>query len=104
MSCKRSIPERLLNAELIKYVDKLFAHFPLDEENKAQRGRAVDQRKRALADWLDAQTARDSNGHETAWRLKPCPALMFVNGAGELDQKHDQDLRDTSVMLLDRAG
>jgi hypothetical protein len=29
---------------------------------------------------------------------------MFVNGAGELDQKHDQDLRDTCVMLLDRAG
>src|ERR1700756_1130682 len=33
-------------------------------------------------------------------RLKPCPSLMFVNGAGELDQ----DLRDTCVMLLDRAG
>ena len=29
---------------------------------------------------------------------------MFVNGAGELDQRHDQDLRDTCVMLLDRAG
>nr|WP_235884491.1 autoinducer binding domain-containing protein [Bradyrhizobium frederickii] len=93
-----------LNAELIKNVDKLFALFPLDEENKAQRARAVDQRKRALAEWLDAQTARDSNGHETAWLLKPCPTLMFVNGAGELDQKHDQDLRDTCVMLLDRAG
>ncbi|WFU77253.1 hypothetical protein [Bradyrhizobium sp. CB2312] len=51
-----------------------------------------------------AQTGRDSNGDETAWRLKPCPALMFVNGAGELDQKHDEDLRDTCVMLLDRAG
>jgi hypothetical protein len=38
-----------LNAELIKNVDKLFAPFPLDEENKAQRARAVDQRKRALA-------------------------------------------------------
>jgi hypothetical protein len=38
------------------------------------------------------------------WRLRPCPALIFVNGAGELDQKHDQDLRDTCVMLLDRAG
>ncbi|MET4418838.1 hypothetical protein [Bradyrhizobium sp. RT3a] len=93
-----------LNAELIKDVDRLFAPFSLDEENKAQRARAVDQRKRALAEWLDAQTARDSNGDETAWRLKPCPALMFVNSAGELDQKHDQDLRDTCVMLLDRAG
>jgi hypothetical protein len=93
-----------LNAVLIKNVDKLFAPFPLDEENKAQRARAVDQRKRTLAEWLDAQTARDSNGHATAWRLKPCPALMFVNGTGALDQKHDQDLRDTCVMLLDRAG
>ena len=26
---------------------------------------------------------------------------MFINGAGELDQKHDQDLRDTCVMLAD---
>jgi hypothetical protein len=76
----------------------------LDEERKAQRARAVDRRARALAQWLDAQAARDSNGDETAWRLKPCPSLMFVNGPGELDQKHDQDLRDTCVMLLDRAG
>ena len=48
--------------------------------------------------------ARDSNGDEIAWRLKPYLSLMFVNGAGELDQKHDQDLRDTCIMLLDRAG
>ena len=53
---------------------------------------------------VDAQAARDSNGDGAAWRLKPCSSLMFVNGAGELDQKHDQDLRDTCVMLLDRAG
>lgn len=52
-----------LKGELIKNVDKLFASFPLDEENKAQRARTVDQRKRALAEWLDAQTARDSTGH-----------------------------------------
>jgi hypothetical protein len=95
--------ERLGN-ELIRNVDILFASFPLDEENKVQRARAVDQRKRVLAERLDAQAARDCNGDETAWRLKPCPALMFVNGAGELDQKHDQDLRDTCVTLLDRAG
>ncbi|WP_426419747.1 hypothetical protein [Bradyrhizobium genosp. A] len=93
-----------LSAELIRNVDKLFAAFSLDEQNKAQRARAVDQRKRVLAEWLNAQATRDSNGDETAWRLKPCPALMFVNGTGELDQKHDQDLRDTCVMLLDRAG
>jgi hypothetical protein len=95
--------ERLM-AELIRTVDGLFARFPLDEENKARLARAVDQRARALAEWLDVQAARDSNGDEAAWRLKPCPSLMFVNGAGELDQKHDQDLRDTCVMLLDRAG
>ena len=95
--------ERLM-AELIRTVDGLFAHLPLNEENKAQRARAVDQRARVLAQWLDTQAARDSNGDDKAWRLKPCPSLMFVNGAGELDQKHDQDLRDTCVMLLERAG
>ena len=93
-----------LTTELIRTIDRLFAPFPLDEENKAQRARAVDQRARVLAEWLDGQAARDSNGDGAAWRLKPCSSLMFVNGAGELDQKHDQDLRDTCVMLLDRAG
>jgi hypothetical protein len=93
-----------LTTELTRIVDRLFAPFPLDEEKKAHRARAVDKRARTLAQWLDAQAARDSNGDEAAWRLKPCPSLIFVNGAGELDQKHDQDLRDTCVMLLDRAG
>jgi hypothetical protein len=93
-----------LATELIRNVDKLFARFPLDGDNKAQRARAVDQRTRVLAEWLDAQVARDGNGDDAAWLLKPCPSLIFVNGAGELDQKHDQDLRDTCVMLLDRAG
>jgi hypothetical protein len=36
-------------AELIRTVDGLFARFPLDEENKARRARAVDQRARVLA-------------------------------------------------------
>jgi hypothetical protein len=75
-----------LTTELIRTIDRLFAPFPLDEENKAQRARAVDQRARVLAEWLDAQAARDSNGDGAAWRLKPCSSLMFVNGAGELDQ------------------
>ena len=39
-----------LNAELIVNIDGLFAPFLLDERNKAQRARAVDGRKRALAD------------------------------------------------------
>ena len=93
-----------LTSELIRTVDRLFATFPLDEENKARRARAIDQRARVLTEWLDAQMARDSNGDDAAWRLKPSPSLMFVNGAGDLDQKHDQDLRDTCVMLLDRGG
>jgi hypothetical protein len=93
-----------LTTELIRNVDKLFAPFPLDEESKAQRARTVDQRARVLAEWLDAQAARESNGDKAGWRLKPCSSLMFINGAGELVQKHDQDLRDTCVMLLDRAG
>ena len=34
-----------------------------------------------------------------------CPTLAFVNErTGEPDCKHDQDLRDTCVMLLDRSG
>jgi hypothetical protein len=93
-----------LTTELIRSLYRLFARFPLNDENKAQRARALDQRARALAEWLGAQASRDSNGDDGAWRLKPCHSLMFVNGAGELDQKHDQDLRDTCVMLLDRAG
>jgi hypothetical protein len=95
--------ERLMS-DLIRTVDELFAGFPLDEEKKAQRARALDQRAGLLAQWLDLRASRDSNGDEVAWRLRPCPSLMFVNGAGELDQKHDQDLRDTCVMLLDRGG
>jgi hypothetical protein len=91
-------------SDLIRTVDELFAGFPLDEEKKAQRARALDQRAGLLAQWLDLRASRDSNGDEVAWRLRLCPSLMFVNGAGELDQKHDQDLRDTCVMLLDRGG
>jgi len=51
-----------LTAELTRTVDRLFAPFPLDEEKRAQRARAVDKRARALAQWLDEQAARDSNG------------------------------------------
>ena len=50
-----------LTTELIRTVDGLFAPFALDEENKARRARAVDQRVRVLAEWLDAQSACDSN-------------------------------------------
>lgn len=100
----RQVRGERLTAELTRIVEGLFAPFPLDEGNKAQRARAVDQRARVLAEWLDAQAMRDSKSDDTAWFLKPRPSLMFINGAGELDQKHDQNLRDTCVMLLDRAG
>jgi hypothetical protein len=37
--------------------------------------------------------------------LQPCPSLMFMNERTNApDFKHDQDLRDTCVILLDRAG
>ncbi|MBR0700143.1 hypothetical protein JQ599_09550 [Bradyrhizobium diazoefficiens] len=38
-------------------------------------------------------------------RVTACPSLAFINeNTGQPDKKHDQDLRDTCVMLLDRAG
>ncbi|MDN3278821.1 hypothetical protein QWJ07_31480 [Frankia sp. RB7] len=38
-------------------------------------------------------------------RVIACPTLAFINdNTGQPDKKHDQDLRDTCVMLLDRAG
>jgi hypothetical protein len=83
----------------------LFKPYPLEEDqDKPMRARMIDGRSRALADWMAAQAMRDCNGDESAWRLKPCPSLYFVNSAGELDRRHDEDLRDTCVMLLDRAG
>jgi hypothetical protein len=37
--------------------------------------------------------------------VAPCPSLAFINErTGAPDFKHDQDLRDTCVMLLDRSG
>lgn len=39
------------------------------------------------------------------YALAPCPSLGFTNErTGAPDFKHDQDLRDTCVILLDRAG
>jgi hypothetical protein len=72
---------------------------------RIRRGALGNRSARACASGMaGCAAARDSNGDDGAWRLKPCSSLMFINGAGELDQKHDQDLRDTCVMLLDRAG
>ena len=62
---------------------------------------SVGSRTQALRDWFGEFQARQDN---VGWRLRPCPSLAFVNDRGDLDFKHDQDLRDTCVMLLDRAG
>lgn len=94
-----------LAEQLTRQAKALFKPFPLtDEQDKPTRARMLDGRARAVAEWMEAQAARDSNGEAGAWRLPPCPSLFFVNGMGDLDRKHDQDLRDTCVMLLDRAG
>jgi hypothetical protein len=87
---------------LTRIVEGLFAPFPLDEGNKAQRARAVDQRARVLAEWLDAQATRDCNS-DRAWFLKPCPSLMFINVPAS-STKNMTGTCDTRVMLLDRAG
>ena len=58
-----------LTTELIRTVDGLFASFPLNEENKAQSARAVDQRARVLAEWLEAQAARDDEPVATAMAM-----------------------------------
>jgi hypothetical protein len=108
---KRETPQAAINRaqrlaeELNAALPASFKPYPFEEDqDKPTRARMIDGRSRALADWMAAQAMRDCNSDESAWRLKPCPSLYFVNSAGELDRKHDQDLRDTCVMLLDRAG
>lgn len=91
--------------ELRKAWDGIAAAHPIDGDLKPEvRQRALEARTRAATEWLDARAMRDSNGDDSAWKLAPCPALAFINPRGDLDFKHDQDLRDTCVMLLDRGG
>lgn len=80
------------------------AHPIAETSTDVERQRALEARGRALQDWLADRARRDSNGNDAAWRLPPCPSLLFVGSDGETDAKRDQDLRDTCVMLLDRAG
>lgn len=50
---------------------------------------------------IRALALKGSNEHG----LPPCPELEFIDErTGLPDLKHDQDLRDTCVMLLDRSG
>jgi hypothetical protein len=91
--------------DLRKAWDSVAAAHPVDSEMKDEaRERAIEARTRAATEWLTARAMLDSNGDEGAWKLAPCPALAFINPRGDLDFKHDQDLRDTCVMLLDRGG
>lgn len=88
--------------ELRQREAELFAAHPIrDDMGKPERQRTIDARSVALRDWLAAGAQRV---HNHGWKLAPCPAILFVNGRGQVDTKHDQDLRDTCVMLLDRAG
>ncbi|KPG01815.1 hypothetical protein IP86_03125 [Rhodopseudomonas sp. AAP120] len=90
-----------LAAELRSAEPTLLAGPDLETLDAAARNRAIEDRSRALRAWLDAAAGRDA---AAGWRLAPTPSLLFVNRRGALDAKHDQDLRDTCVMLLDRAG
>lgn len=47
--------------------------------------------------------ANDIAGVNILWRVAPCAALAYSD-KGEWDPKRDQDLRDTCVTLLYRAG
>lgn len=59
--------------------------------------------EKTYGNWFLKVRALAITGDE-AHGLAPCPSLAFVNARGEPDFKHDQDLRDTCVMLLDRAN
>lgn len=85
-------------------------------ETNAYRHRFTDVRTVAIHGWIAGETigeaiargerTRDQvmpDGGNASWRLPPCPSLGR-NTAGEWDPKRDQDLRDTCVTLLYRAG
>lgn len=86
------------------------------------RHRFEDARQLAIGGWLASETledamrrtAREFAGHRVReaplspgtnddWRLEPCRDLAF-NDDGAWDPARDQDLRDTCVTLLYRAG
>jgi integrase len=86
-------------------------------ETGAYRHRFTDVRTVAIHGWLEDETIGEaiargeratarktmSPGINLPWRLAPCPSLA-LNEKGEWDPKRDQDLRDTCVTLLYRAG
>jgi hypothetical protein len=108
-----------LTTELIRTIDMLFAPFPLDEQNKAQRARAVDQRARVLAEWLDAQAARDSNGSMAPeavlvadvrqWRrrtrpeTRPGPARYMRHAARSRGLRPADDVRHHGALVPERT-
>jgi hypothetical protein len=85
-------------------------------ESNAYRHRFSDVRTIAIHGWIEGETAgqaiargeriRDraaSDPGDIAWKIPPCPSLGRDNN-GNWDPKRDQDLRDTCVTLLYRAG
>ncbi|MGX9389792.1 hypothetical protein ACWX0K_10800 [Nitrobacteraceae bacterium UC4446_H13] len=105
MTISEAINRAIANAAALRAaMPAIIKKHPVEDLEGAALARALDARGRAVRDFIDAVNTRDSNAEASAWRLPPCPSLMFVNKAGELDAMHDQDLRDTCVMLLDRAG
>jgi hypothetical protein len=91
-----------LAGEIVKAEAGLFASLPM---RKDEWQHDLNARAARLRAWCEAEAARDSNGEIEAWKLAPCPGLLFVDErSGAADFKNDQDLRDTCVMLLDAAG
>lgn len=65
------------------------------------REQAIARGEKANADW--GKGIKPDFSYPGPWRLPPCPSLG-MNEDGEYDPKRDQDLRDTCVTLLYRAG
>ena len=65
------------------------------------REQAIKRGEKANSEWSKGKPpAQDYAG---PWRIAPCPSLA-MNDDGKYDPKRDQDLRDTCVTLLYRAG
>lgn len=65
------------------------------------RDQAIARGEKANAAWSKGLAPDFS--YSGPWRLPPCPSLA-MNEDGKYDPKRDQDLRDTCVTLLYRAG
>lgn len=75
-------------------------------EQSSYRHAFADVRALAIAGLRDhvAEARPGRNSDEPIWILPPCPSLVHTLDDGETTLKTDQDLRDTSVTWLARAG